>query len=101
MIKTADLAKVMNERYPEYRIYEYQDMLRIFSQIMVELALEGEVVQLHRFGTFYPFPTKPRKVFDLQTLTHKDVDGSMILKFKPARALQDKIRAEVKKEKSV
>ena len=64
MIRTAELARIMHNTNPEYRVYEYNDMLTVLTNTLVTLAVQGEVVQLRNFGTFYQYQTKPRVVFD-------------------------------------
>ena len=100
MLKNQDLARLMHEQYPEYLTYEYKDMISIFTALLCELALQGEVLQLKNFGTFYPKVTKARQVFDPQSLQYKETSGNIILKFKPARSLQDKIKEVVMSERA-
>lgn len=100
MIRTAELARIMHSTNPEYRVYEYNDMLTVLTNTLVTLAVQGEVVQLRNFGTFYQYQTKPRVVFDPILLTHKQHDGNIMLKFKPARTIQDKIKAIVQQERN-
>ena len=99
MLKTKQLAQLMCKNYPEYHEYEYQDMIRILSETLVELVLSNEEVQLPNLGTFYQQKTNARNVFDFQTKPLQAVESSVILKFKPSRTLTDKLKQESKKEK--
>lgn len=100
MIRQAELARLLHKKSPAYRIYEYNDMLGVLTELLAELALEGEVVQIRNLGTFYPHETKPRTVYDVKQGKHKEVQGNILLKFKPARRIQDKIKALVQQERS-
>lgn len=100
MIRTAELARLMHQKSDAYRIYEYNDMLKVFTELMVELMLEGEVVQLHHFGTFYPHETKPRLHYNVLKGVKEQTSGNITMKFKQARRLRDRISAIVKQERS-
>jgi nucleoid DNA-binding protein len=99
MFRNDDLAKAMNKKAPAYHVYEYKDMLRVFSETVQELVIEGEVVNIRGLGTFYPHQTKERNVYDILTGAVKRVESSFILKFKTAELLARKIRKIVLAER--
>lgn len=100
MFRNNDLAKLMHQKAPAYHVYEYKDMLRVFSETVQELVIEGEAVNIRGLGTFYPHKTNTRNSYDVVNGIMRQVESSFIMKFKTANLLARKIRAEVKKEKT-
>lgn len=95
------LAKMMSEWNEEYLVYECEDMLDTFTEVIEQLIKDGRTVALDGFGTFQPKINPAFTTASLKTGTLEMVDypGSVTMKFTPAVSLQKRIK-EYTKEKS-
>lgn len=99
VIKTKDLAKLLAEASGrEYYIYECMDFLELFCQVIEEEVQKGNEVVLRGFGSFAPKYNKARQVIDPTTRLWYDTEKSMTMQFVVSKVLQDRVRANYRKE---
>ena len=94
------LAKMMAEWNEEYLVYECEDMLDTFTEVIEQLIKDGRTVALDGFGTFQPkinpaFTTASLKSGKLEMV---DYPGSVTMKFTPAVSLQKRIKSYTKEK---
>lgn len=99
-INRKTLASVMAEYSEDYLVYECEDMLNIFTEVIEQLVKEGHTIALDGFGTFQSkinpaFRTKDLRKTDDVFITYPE---STTLKFTPAVSLQKRIKAYTKEK---
>jgi len=99
VINRKTLAGMMAELSPDYLVYECEDMLDIFTEVIEQLIKEGHTIALDGFGSFQP-KVNP----EFTTLSFKkEVDyvtypSSITMKFTPAASLQKRIKSYTKEK---
>jgi nucleoid DNA-binding protein len=97
-INRKTLASLMSEWSEDYLVYECDDMLNIFTEVIEQLVKEGRTIALDGFGTFQP---KINPSFTTASLTSGEpctYPESTTLKFTPAVSLQKRIKAYTKEK---
>ena len=92
------LAKMMSEWNEEYLVYECEDMLDIFTEVIEQLVKEGHTIALDGFGSFQP---KINPAFTTMSLTSDErvsYSQSTTLKFTPAVSMQKRIKSYTKEK---
>ena len=94
------LAKMMAEWNEEYLVYECEDMLDTFTEVIEQLIKDGRTVALDGFGTFQPKINPAFTTASLKsgTLEMVDYPGSTTMKFMPAVSLQKRIKSYTKEK---
>jgi len=94
------LAKMMAEWNEEYLVYECEDILDIFTEVIEQLVKEGHTIALDGFGTFQP---KINPTFRTRDLRQTDdiyimYPSSTTMKFTPAVSLQKRVKSYTKEK---
>jgi nucleoid DNA-binding protein len=94
------MASMMAEASPDYLVYECEDFIDLFTEVIEQLVKEGHTIALDGFGTFQPkinpeFRTKDLQKTDDVFITYPE---STTLKFTPAVSLQKRIKAYTKEK---
>ena len=99
-INRKTLAKMMAEWSDEYLVYECEDMLDIFTEVIEQLVKEGHTIALDGFGSFQPKvnPAFTTASLKSDTLEMVDYTGSTTMKFTPAASLQKRIKSYTKEK---
>ena len=94
------LAKMMAEWNEEYLVYECEDMLDTFTEIIEQLIKDGRTIALDGFGSFQPKINPAFTTASLKsgTLEMVDYPGSVTMKFTPAVSLQKRIKSYTKEK---
>ena len=100
VINRKALAKMMSEWNEEYLVYECEDMLDIFTEVIEQLVKEGHTIALDGFGSFQPKINPAFTTASLKsgTLEMVDYPGSTTLKFTPAVSMQKRIKSYTKEK---
>ena len=99
-INRKNLAAMMAELSEDYLVYECEDMLDIFTEVVEQLIKEGHTIALDGFGSFKPKNNPAFTTASLKsgTLEMVDYPGSITLKFTPAVSLQKRIKSYTKEK---
>ena len=92
VINRKALAKMMSDWNEEYLVYECEDILEAFTEIIEQLVKDGRTIALDGFGTFQP---KINPAFTTKSLTSDErvsYSQSTTMKFIPAVSLQKRIK---------
>jgi len=86
VINRKALAKMMSDWDEEYLVYECEDILEAFTEIIEQLVKDGRTIALDGFGTFQPKINPAFTTASLKsgTLEMVDYPGSTTMKFTPA-----------------
>ena len=99
VINRKALAKMMSEWNEEYLVYECEDMLDIFTEVIEQSVKEGHTIALDGFGSFQPKINPAFTTLNLKEGGYITYPSSTTLKFTPAVSLQKRIK-EYTKEKA-
>ena len=96
------LAKMMSDWNEEYLVYECEDILEAFTEIIEQLVKDGRTIALDGFGSFQP---KINPAFTTKSLTSDErvsYSQSTTMKFIPAVSMQKRIKdyTKITKEKT-
>ena len=97
-INRKTLASMMAEWGEDYLVYECEDMLNIFTEVIEQLVKAGHTIALDGFGSFQP---KLNPAFTTKSLTSDErvsYSESTTMKFIPAVSLQKRIKAHTKEK---
>jgi len=99
-INRKTLAKVMSEWNEDYLLYECEDMLDTFTEVIEQLIKDGRMIALDGFGTFQPKINPAFTTASLKsgTLEMVDYPGSTTMKFTPAVSMQKRIKSYTKEK---
>ena len=99
-INRKTLASMMAEISSDYLVYECEDMLDIFTEVIEKLVKEGHTIALDGFGSFQPKinPAFTTASLKSDTLEMVDYPGSVTLKFTPAVSMQKRIKSYTKEK---
>ena len=93
------LAKMMSEWNEEYLVYECEDILDTFTEVIEQLIKDGNTIALDGFGTFQPKVNPPFTTASLKTGERVTYAESVTLKFTPAVSLQKRIKSYQEKKR--
>ena len=68
------------------------DIERIMNAFIEEIKtrfLKGQRIEIHHFGTFFPYKRKPRKVISPSDGKVYEVKAKTVLKFKTSKHIKD------------
>ena len=97
-INRKNLAKMMAEWNETYLVYECEDMLDIFTEVVEQLIKEGHTIALDGFGSFKPKNNPAFTTASLKTGERITYAESVTLKFTPAASLQQRIKTYQKEK---
>jgi nucleoid DNA-binding protein len=92
------LASMLAEWSEDYLVYECEDFIDLFTEVIEQLVKEGHIIALDGFGSFQP---KLNPAFTTKSLTSDErctYPESTTLKFTPAVSLQKRIKASTKEK---
>jgi len=92
------LASMLSEASPDYLVYECEDFIDLFTEVIEGLVKEGHTIALDGFGSFQP---KLNPAFTTKSLTSDErvsYSESTTMKFIPAVSLQKRIKAHTKEK---
>ena len=92
------LAKMMSEWNEEYLVYECEDMLDIFTEVIEQLVKEGHTIALDGFGTFQSKINPAFTTTGLKSGERVTYAESTTMKFTPAVSLQKRIKSYTKEK---
>ena len=98
VINRKALAKMMADWNDDYLVYECEDMLDIFTEVVEQLIKEGRTIALDGFGGFKPKYNPSFRTVSLtsdETITYP---ASQTMKFTPAVSLQKRIKSYTKEK---
>ena len=93
------LAKMMSEWNEEYLVYECEDILDTFTEVIEHLVKDGRTIALDGFGSFQPKINPAFTTTGLKSGERVTYAESTTMKFTPAVSLQKRIK-EYTKEKT-
>lgn len=92
------LAKMMSQWNEEYLVYECEDMLEIFTEVIEQLVKDGRTIALDGFGSFQPKINPAFTTTDLKSGERVTYAESTTMKFTPAVSLQKRIKSYTKEK---
>lgn len=84
-----DLCKRLNEEYPEYHLYEYEDFIRIFLEVTEAILQEENSLCLTGLGVFETSRTKDNVA---NLIAKPKATQQLKVKFRPSAALIARMR---------
>lgn len=91
-VRKNELARIISDKYPEYYIYEVQDMLVMLSEVIQECIAEGKNVHIENFGTFISKVNNDMYTKHPGTGVWQWFKGNLSMQFKSSRKLQDRLK---------
>lgn len=98
VINRKALAKMMSEWNEEYLVYECEDMLDTFTEVIEHLIKDGRTIALDGFGSFQPKINPAFTTTDLKSGERVTYAESTTMKFTPAVSLQKRIKSYTKEK---
>jgi len=93
------LASMLSEASPDYLVYECEDFIDLFTEVIEQLVKEGHTIALDGFGTFQTKINPEFTTKSLKTNERVTYPESTTMKFTAAPSLQDRIKAYYKRIK--
>ena len=92
------LAKMMAEWDEEYLVYECEDMLDTFTEIIEQSIKDGRTIALDGFGSFQPKVNPEFTTLNLKEGGYITYPSSTTMKFTPAVSMQKRIKSYTKEK---
>lgn len=99
VLTNKELAKAMNVYCPKYHLYEYEDFLDIFQEVIQQELIVDNTVKVSVLGTFSLKTSAAKRAWNINTKEWSIRPETYTVRFKPSYTFNKNVREAVHKLK--